>query len=129
MIHAFRKGMVGVFATALLMTTGAAGAPITILYDFTSGAIDGRAPTGLLLDGSILYGTTELGGLYDSGTVYSLNTNGTGFSLLHTFTGITGGYRPQGNMSLDGTTLYGTTVGFGGTVYTIETNGTGFSTL
>ena len=114
---------------ALILASQASGANINILHTFTSGATDGRAPTGLLLDGSVLYGTTSLGGLYNSGTVYNINTNGTGFSLLHTFTGVTGGYSPRANLTLDGTTLYGTTGGFGGTVYKLQSNGTGFSTL
>lgn len=117
-------------ALILCLALHARAANINILHTFTSGATDGRSPTGLLRDGSVLYGTTQLGGLPDAGTVYRLNTDGTGFALLHTFSGPAGdGISPQANLSRDGSTLYGTTAGFGGTVYKIQTNGTGFSTL
>ena len=105
-------------------------APINILHTFTSGATDGRSPTGLLLEGSVLYGTTNIGGLNNAGTVYRLNTDGSGFNLLHTFTGLSGnGQNPRGNLAIDGSTLYGTTASFGGSVYKIETDGTGFANL
>jgi uncharacterized repeat protein (TIGR03803 family) len=37
----------------------------------------------LVLSGNRMYGTTEFGGLYASGTVFAINTDGTGFTNLH----------------------------------------------
>lgn len=107
-----------------------AHAAIQILHTFTSGAIDGANPMGLLLDGSTLYGTTHTGGLPNAGTIYRMNTDGTGFNLLHSFSGVgIDGQNPRGNLTLDGTTLYGTTGSIGGSVFKIETNGSNFAKL
>jgi uncharacterized repeat protein (TIGR03803 family) len=43
-----------------------------------------------LLIGSTLYGATSNGGTGDAGVVFSVNTDGTGFTLLHQFTGADG---------------------------------------
>jgi uncharacterized repeat protein (TIGR03803 family) len=64
------------------------------------------------LDGSTLYGTTTQGGSSNLGTVFQINTDGSGFSLLHEFSGSDGG-SPQDDLTLFGSTLYGTTL-FGG---------------
>ncbi len=41
---------------------------------------------GLILSGNTLYGTTYGGGTNGNGTVFAVNTDGTGFTVLHTFT-------------------------------------------
>src|SRR5262249_3192311 len=48
--------------------------------------VDGEFPTTLILSGSTLYGTAGCGGSSDAGTIFSLNTDGTGFTVLHNFT-------------------------------------------
>jgi uncharacterized repeat protein (TIGR03803 family) len=51
------------------------------------GASDGNWPNGdLVFSGGTLYGTTWGGGTSDYGTVFKLNTDGTGFTTLHRFT-------------------------------------------
>ena len=98
----------------------------TNLYNFTGGS-DGDYPrAGLVLSGNTLYGTTYFGGTNDSGTVFKINTDGTGFTNLYSFTGGTGSY-PGGNLILSGNTLYGTT--YYNTVFKINTDGTCFTTL
>src|SRR5438876_10458 len=58
----------------------------TTLHDFTGGS-DGAIPVaGLILSGATLYGTAYYGGSSGSGTVFKVNTNGTGFTTLHSFT-------------------------------------------
>jgi len=96
---------------------------------------DGAAPDGgLALSGSTLYGTASEGGGSAAGTIFKVNTDGSGFAVLYTFldTG-TGGNIPNGGIALSGDTIYGTTI-FGGTngnglVYSINTNGSGVATL
>jgi len=104
---------------------------------------DGALPNGLVLSGSTLYGTTFYGGNWGNGMVFAVNTDGTGFTVLHTFTASTrfnnvglpinsdGAY--PGGLILSGTTLYGTArsggTGGNGTVFAINTNGTGVSVL
>ncbi|HUB67693.1 MAG TPA: choice-of-anchor tandem repeat GloVer-containing protein [Candidatus Methylacidiphilales bacterium] len=110
------------------------GSDFTALYNFTGYASD---PGGaLVLSGGKLYGTVgggSGGGGYGTGAVYSVNTDGTGFTILHQFNG-TDGFGSDAGLILSGSTLYGTTnVGAegigGGTVYKLKTDGTGFTTL
>jgi uncharacterized repeat protein (TIGR03803 family) len=84
-----------------------------------------------------LYGTAQDGGTNGDGTVFSLSTNGTNFTTLHTFA-VPGdpsndGNSPVGNLILSGNTLYGTAIYGGtngiGTVFTLNTDGTGYTTL
>jgi uncharacterized repeat protein (TIGR03803 family) len=95
---------------------------------------DGSNPNSpLLLAGSTLYGTTSSGGSNNFGTVFQINTDGSGYSVLHHFSNTPGdGYVPLSGLILSGSTLYGTTSGADhshGTVFQINTNGTGFAIL
>jgi uncharacterized repeat protein (TIGR03803 family) len=118
------------------------GTGFTNLYSFTafpSGYFtnsDGSYPyAGLILSGNTLYGTAVYGGSSANGTVFAINTNGTGFTNLYSFAGSgNDGAEPQAALILSGGTLYGTTEqggisSFSGTVFDISTNGTGFTTL
>src|SRR5437763_11761621 len=61
----------------------------TTLYSF-NGSSDGANPeAGLTVagDGKTRYGTTANGGNGGWGTVFAINTDGTGFTNLHSFTG------------------------------------------
>ena len=50
---------------------------------------DGANPhAGLILSGNTLYGTANQGGSSGNGTVFAVNTNGTGFTNLHSFTAL-----------------------------------------
>ena len=112
------------------------GTGYTILYDFGSSLNDGSSPGGLLQVGSKFYGTTKGGGTwnyYGNGTIYSLNTDGTGYTILYNFgTTPNDGSNPN-DLVLVGSTLYGTTssggLNYGGTVFSIDTNGTGYTIL
>jgi uncharacterized repeat protein (TIGR03803 family) len=121
-------------AALALMPVGQVKAQtFTTLHNF-SGGKDGANPyAGLVLSGNILYGTASGGGSLDNGTVFAVNTNGTGFVVLHSFTGGNDGSSPYGELVLSGTNLYGTAFGGGadseGTVFKISTGGTGFAVL
>ncbi len=126
--------------TIFSITTNGTG--FTILHTFALGALnaaiiftnrDGRSPVGgLVLSGNTLYGTTEIGGTNGDGTVFALNTNGMGFTTLHTFTD-NDGINPWAGLTLSSNTLYGTTINGGdfgrGTIFAINTNGGGFTNL
>jgi len=95
---------------------------------------DGAYPdSGLILSGNTLYGTTSSGGSSALGIVFAVNTDGTGFAVLHTFTGGNEGAFPDAPLLLSGSTLYGTTYQGGasnsGTVFAIKTDGTSFTNL
>ncbi len=86
-----------------------------------------------MLSGDTLYGTASSGGSSGNGTVFRVNTDGTGFTNLHSFTG-SDGAMPSAGLVLSGTTLYGTAESGGnfgglGTVFRLNTDGTGFTNL
>jgi uncharacterized repeat protein (TIGR03803 family) len=123
------------------------------VHSFTAGSVnpsgaytnsDGATPyAGLVLSGNTLYGTAAGGGSSGYGTVFAVNTDGTGFTNLHSFTvtspdssGVytnSDGATPYAGLVLSGNTLYGTATLGGasgnGTVFALNTDGTGFTTL
>lgn len=107
-------------------------APSDLLGHFTNS--DGSSPRGsLLLAGGKLYGIANAGGSNGAGTIFSINTNGTGFTNLHTFGNGTDGKSPAGGLVLGGNTLYGA-ASFGGTngvgsIFKINADGSGYSAL
>jgi uncharacterized repeat protein (TIGR03803 family) len=114
--------------------------PLTngLLHNFT-GTSDGDSPEArLVLLGNTLYGTTRFGGSADNGSVFKVNTDGTGFTNLHIFTATSGytnddGSNPIAGLVLSGGTLYGTAANGGfarhGTIFKVNTDGTGFTIL
>ena len=100
------------------------GTGFTNLYSFTplsnpySGTnSDGANPNRLILSGNILYGTASGGGSSGDGAVFSVSTDGTGFTNLYSFTTVSGifpsitnsdGANPNSGLILSGNTLYGT---------------------
>jgi uncharacterized repeat protein (TIGR03803 family) len=83
----------------------------TILKSFQNNvnSSDGSAPVaGLVLSGSTLYGTTKWGGSGGKGTVFRINADGTGYSVLKNFAS-TDGVNPLADLVLGGNALYGTT--------------------
>ena len=115
------------------------GTGFTNLYSLTSGNGGGIPGAGLILSGNTLYGTTYFGGGADDGTVFAINTDGTGFTNIYGFTGYDydqtngDGAFPQAGLILSGNTLYGTTTfaggGGNGTVFRVNTDGTDFTNL
>lgn len=112
-----------------------------VLHNFTGGeGGSGSWAGGPVLAGTVLYGTTCYGGSSNNlGTVYKVNTDGSGFTVLHRFTGFDGSY-PHGRLVVSGDTLYGTTSEGGslympngangyGTIFRLNTDGTGFAVL
>jgi uncharacterized repeat protein (TIGR03803 family) len=113
------------------------GSGFGVLHSFT-GTTDGANPEGPVIEGSdgVLYGTTYFANSATRGTVFKINKNGTGYSIIHTFLGSVWGDGQQPECRLlegsDGA-LYGTT-GFGGahnagTVFTINKDGSGYNIL
>ncbi len=91
------------------------GGSLHNLLSFTgsSGAYLGATPLGnLTLIGSTLYGMTTAGGAYGNGAIFSINTDGSDFQTLLSFTGTGGTYAgatPCGGLTLRGSILYGMT--------------------
>jgi len=118
-----------------IFAIGTNGLGLTNIYSFSTNSastnLDGTNPSaGLTLVGNILYGTASGGGANAGGTLFAVNTNGTGFTNLHDFAFATGNY-PGRDLLLSGGTLYGA-LGSGGssgvgTIFKISTNGTGYA--
>src|ERR1019366_8707785 len=143
----------GTNGNGTVFSINANGTGFTILHHFAAGAAnalghltnnDGATPyTGLILSGTTLYGTACYGGTNGNGTVFALDTNGMGFTILHQFaTGVTNtlfsftnqdGAYPQGGVTLSGNALYGSAEYGGslglGTIYSLNTNGSNFTVL
>jgi uncharacterized repeat protein (TIGR03803 family) len=95
---------------------------------------DGSAPSGrLTLVGNVLYGTASHGGMGGNGTIFQINTDGSGFTVLKTFSALlnnipntqtltnSDGANPTAGLVQSGGTLYGTAfaggIGGGGTLF------------
>jgi hypothetical protein len=103
------------------------------LHHFTNdlGGFWPEAP--VIAVGNRLFGTT-LTHNPGAGTLFAINTDGTGFTVLKTFNGgAAEGGNPYAGLISSGESLYGTaSVGgasFRGAVFTIKTNGTAFNLL
>ena len=134
-----------------VFAVGTDGSGFTLLHDFTrldsSTAdvtnLDGAQPqAALVLSGARLYGTTSVGGSQGAGTIFSLGTDGSGFTVLHHFPRLdfadpngtnSDGAKPQAGLTLSGNRLYGTASVGGsqgaGTVFSLGTDGDGFTVL
>jgi uncharacterized repeat protein (TIGR03803 family) len=137
----------GAFASGTVFSLNTNGSSFSVLHDFnlldsiTGTNADGAIPWGgLIASGAALYGTASAGGAGGNGVVFSINTNGSNFTTLHSFTPMdpltatnTDGAIPFGGLVLSGDTLYGTTTAGGqggrGAVFSLQTNGLGFNVL
>jgi uncharacterized repeat protein (TIGR03803 family) len=113
------------------------GSGFMVLHTFETPYGDGAQPVAPLVQGSdgALYGTTEQGtGEYVFGTVFKLNTNGSGYQVLYTFSPASDGGLPSASLiqGSDGM-LYGTTTQYGtngyGTAFKLDTNGNNFTVI
>jgi uncharacterized repeat protein (TIGR03803 family) len=129
----------GTTGGGVVFSVGTDGSSYTALHTFTSAAGDGFKPLGgITLSGSTIYGTTYRGGSgagdLGYGAVYSINTDGSGYQTLHSFSSADAN-RPYGTVTVSGSKLYGMTYYSGvsgsakGAVYSLNTTGGGFTTL
>lgn len=137
----------GAAANGTVFAVATNGGVLTVLHNFTfldsqTGTnADGAVPWGgLVLSGGVLYGTASVGGAGGSGVVFSVNTNGSNFTVLYNFSALdtltatnADGAIPFCGLVLSNATLYGTTYAGGenarGTIFSIQTNGSGFTVL
>ena len=111
-----------------------AQAQLTDIVNFDNGSAPmGKNPRGsVTISGNTVYGLTSAGGANMVGCIFSVNTNGTGYTDLHDFTGATG-QRPNGSLilSASGTSLYGMASQGGahgfGCIFKINSDGSGYA--
>jgi uncharacterized repeat protein (TIGR03803 family) len=111
------------------------GTGYQIIHSFTGGPGDGSLPSNsaLVVSNGLIYGMTPGGG-NNFGVIFRMNTDGSGFVILHSFNPLAGdGGAPAGSLTLVGDTLYGTSHRGGstglGTVFKIGTDGTNYTNL
>ena len=103
----------GAFGLGTVFRLDASGGE-TVLHSF-GGGDDGANPyAGLLPDGKgNLYGTTNVGGTHNLGTVFKVNRKGKE-TVVHSFSGTSDGEDPHACLVMDANgNLYGTAVGGG----------------
>jgi uncharacterized repeat protein (TIGR03803 family) len=79
------------------------------LHNFAGAPTDGHYPSGLTSSERKLYGTTVLGGNSDGGILFSLNSDGSGYTNLHSLMA-SEGIHPHAGVIVSGNTLYGAAV-------------------
>jgi uncharacterized repeat protein (TIGR03803 family) len=137
----------GAGGSGVVFSVGTNGANFTVIHNFTSmdtltaTNADGAMPLGgLVLSGGTLFGTTFAGGNGGRGTIFSVQTNGLGFTIVHHFSAgdsvtrtNTDGASPGAALIFSSNVLYGAAsaggAGAAGTVFSVSTNGTQFTTV
>ena len=116
-----------------IFTVKTDGTGFTTLYSFGVNYFgDGGNPVGSpVLVGSTLYGMCRSGGTFGGGTIFKINTDGTGYTILHNFNNEG---NPFGSLLLSGTTLYGVTVTvyhdrIANKLFKINNDGSGYAIL
>ena len=111
------------------------GLGFALLHSFAGQPGGDKPMGGVILGGSTLYGMTTFGGANERGSIFKIGTDGSGFALLHSFSGGSDDGEAPGfsGLTFDGSTLYGMTELGGanshGTIFKIGTDGSGFETL
>ena len=132
------------YAGGALYRIAADGTGFTMLHEFDYGSEGGFMTVGVIpppIQGSdgLLYGATADGGSGD-GAIYRMATDGSGFTVLHSFAGLGSGHKNTGGGAvhapvvfgsdgqLYGVTQFGGTNGTG-TAFRMASDGSGFTTL
>lgn len=127
----------GTGGKGIVFSIGTNGLAFTVLHQFsaidslTGTNSDGAAPcSSLTFASNLLYGTASGGGANASGTIFSINTNGSQFQTIYAFSAVNassgtnrdGAYPVSGVLRM-GNSLYGTAFGGGqggvGTVFNL----------
>ena len=128
----------GAFGNGTIFAINTNGSDFTNLHSFSPLQVgntnsEGAYPyAGLIASGSRLFGTTGQGGTSGKGVVFAIDTNGSGFTNLHSFSSFDGEY-PYSKLATAEDTLFGSTVEGGaadsGTIFALKSDGTGFTNL
>jgi uncharacterized repeat protein (TIGR03803 family) len=112
----------------------------TRIYSFVGGQQEANssgkhpAPNSILIEyNGKLYGTCYGAGPLKAGTIFSINPDGTGFVVMHSFTGDNGGGGSKSTLRLYNNKFYSTTSYGGpandGIIFSINPDGTSFTNL
>lgn len=116
-----------------LASTALAAGEVRVLHTFSGGANDGYMSfCGVYASGTTLYGAAYTGGAYSMGVVYRLETDGSGFRVLHSFAGGADGDHPVAAPILVDGVLYGASSDWAGNAsvfYRVNPDGSGYTAL
>jgi uncharacterized repeat protein (TIGR03803 family) len=123
----------GAHGLGVVFSMGINGSGYQVLHDFNGAPDDGQRPLkSLLIQGDRLYGMTLYGGTDNLGLIYSIDSDGGEFAILHSFSG-TDGEKPWGDLISSGGKLYGMTPHGGtndkGVVFSLDPDGGSFTVL
>jgi uncharacterized repeat protein (TIGR03803 family) len=132
-------GVLALLCTPFASQSSRAQVFVQTLKTFADGSmpLDAKSPWAALIQGAdgALYGTAHDGGNTGAGALFRLNTDGSGYAVLHSFsTDGVDGQNPAGALvqATDGW-LYGTTFSGGsrnaGVVFKIQTNGSSYAII
>ncbi|MFL6516445.1 MAG: choice-of-anchor tandem repeat GloVer-containing protein [Chthoniobacterales bacterium] len=111
------------------------GAAYQLLYSFTGSHGDGYNPEHTLtVSGNTLYGVTNQGGTFGTGTIFKIAVNGSGYGVLYSFEGSTGNDgHPASPVTVFKDHLMGTTdpidINIPDVIYSIGLDGSGFGII
>ena len=122
----------GTAGSGTVFALGTNGDGFRVLWNFsatdpyTATNADGACPdASLVLSGNTLFGTTSAGGFWAGGTLFEINSNGSGFQNLHNFDFSTDGDSSYASLVLSGNLFFGTASAGGlfggGTVFDLDT--------
>ena len=104
----------GPYRTGTIFAVNPSTGAESVLYKFQNAYGDAAIPAGgLIAINDLLYGTTSEGGASGNGTIFEVSASGTGFTILYSFNGASGG---AGLIDVSGT-IYGA----GTTVFSFNT--------
>jgi len=131
MLYGMTNGRSGVPYRSSVFSMDTDGSHYRILHDFDSTPNNEYHFGSLVYIAGVLYGTTNEGGLYGGGNIFSIDTNGSNYKDLLDFDGLNGAY--PGSLTISGEKLYGMTEEGGannyGVIYKIDTDGSGYEDL
>jgi uncharacterized repeat protein (TIGR03803 family) len=109
------------------------GGVFTKLHDFTGSGINSGPVGGILVQGDKLLGTTYEGGTHGDGSIWSFDLENDSFTTLHNLWRGTDGEGASGDLTMDGTKIFGTAASGGangsGTLWEFDTSAAAFSVL
>ncbi len=124
----------GMFNDGCIFSIDTNGNNYKVLFYFNG--TNGKNPYAgqLVISGNRLFGTTQIGGTYSNGNIFSIDTDGSGYKDLFDFN-FTNGSQPISTLIVSGNILFGTT-SYGGTgtyasgvVFSVHIDGSGFKDL
>jgi len=123
----------GLYGYGTIFSLSVDGSSFNVLHDFAESP-DGAFPaSSVIISGDTIYGTTWQGGSDGLGTVFSMKSDGSDYTVLHDFTNSPDGILPVSGLTLASNVLYGTTSQGGdsgyGIVFSLNTDGSNYKVI